>query len=348
MTQIVRSNGPSVAPGSGSTFPWTMSATSSARRPAASHPRAGNTSASQNASSRPRAWRTPRLRAAAGPLAPCLTSRTGNPASSTIAAVSSREPSSTTITSNSPPGACACSASSVRGSVALASRAGTITLATASGMARETVRLVATTLAAVRIALTHALCWPEVRRGAERFVPELGAALVRRGHQVVHFSSAWEPGVSVERGVRTVRLRRRFSSLYRHEADFGLRVLPRLTATPSTRCIHSGAMTPWLRSSPLGYDATGRRTVVTDLGFPDREYWAQQGFVQAAAVSRMIAHIDVYSAMSQTAVETLAQQLRALRRCRDTGRRLIAVLHTLRAPSRAADDLVLGRHFRAT
>ncbi len=123
---------------------------------------------------------------------------------------------------------------------------------------------------------------------------------------MVHFSSAWEPGVSFERGVRTVRLRRRFSSLHRHEADFGLRVLPRLTSTRFD-AVHSFGRHDALASivaARLRRDR--RRTVVTDLGFPDREYWAQQGFVQAAAVSRVIAHIDVYSAMSQTAVETLA------------------------------------------
>jgi hypothetical protein len=72
----------------------------------------------------------------------------------------------------------------------------------------------------VRIALTHAFCQPEVRRGAERFVPELGAALVRRGHDVTHFSAAWCSGRATERGVRIVRMRRIFRNDFRHEADF--------------------------------------------------------------------------------------------------------------------------------
>ena len=45
----------------------------------------------------------------------------------------------------------------------------------------------------VRIAFTHAFCWPEVRRGAERFTQELGAALVERGHEVTILSAAGTP-----------------------------------------------------------------------------------------------------------------------------------------------------------
>src|SRR6202011_1920528 len=111
------------------------------------------------------------------------------------------------------------SAARVRGKVAAASRAGTITLtlgiaATVGGRAEAVLglRISGPDLlgcAPVRIALTHAFCWPEVRRGAERFVPELAAALHRRGHEVVHYSSAWEAGTAFERGVTTVRLRRR-------------------------------------------------------------------------------------------------------------------------------------------
>ena len=43
----------------------------------------------------------------------------------------------------------------------------------------------------MRVAFTHAFCWPEVRRGAERFIQELGAALVERGHEVTILSAAW-------------------------------------------------------------------------------------------------------------------------------------------------------------
>ncbi len=158
----------------------------------------------------------------------------------------------------------------------------------------------------MRIALTHAFCWPEVRRGAERFLPELAAALARRGHDVVHFSAAREPSRERERGVETVRLRRVFAAQYRHEADFGLRLLPRL-ATGHFDAVHSLGRhdaVASIRAARLRRD--GRRTVFTDLGLPDARWWRQQGRRQARAAAQVVAGIDVYSGMSQSALDHLA------------------------------------------
>jgi glycosyltransferase involved in cell wall biosynthesis len=158
----------------------------------------------------------------------------------------------------------------------------------------------------VRIALTHAFCWPEVRRGAERFVPGLGAALARRGHEVVHYSAAWAPGTAVEHGVTTIRLPRRFRDDVRHETEFGLRLLPAL-ARERFDAVHSLGRhdaTASIRAARLRRD--GRRTVLTDLGIPDRGWWREQGRFQARAAARVVHGIDVYSAMSVTAVEALA------------------------------------------
>ena len=109
----------------------------------------------------------------------------------------------------------------------------------------------------MRIALTHAFCWPEVRRGAERFIPALGAALARRGHDVVHFSSAWEPGTEALDGVEIVQLRRRFEDVHRHEADFGRRLLPHLVAGRFDAVHSLGATTRWRRSVRHGCGAGG-------------------------------------------------------------------------------------------
>jgi glycosyltransferase involved in cell wall biosynthesis len=164
----------------------------------------------------------------------------------------------------------------------------------------------ATLRRAMRIALTHAECWPESRRGAERFIPELGAALVRRGHDVVHFSSAWKPGESVERGVRTIRLRRRFERPYRHEADFAARLLPRL-ARSRLDAVHSlGHFDALASALAARLRRDSRRTVITDLGLPDREYWARRGPIHSRVAAAVVAWIDVYSGMSQLAVEYLA------------------------------------------
>lgn len=159
----------------------------------------------------------------------------------------------------------------------------------------------------MRIAITHAFCWPEVRRGAERFVPALGAALVRRGHEVWHYSAAWKPDRTNDDGVETVRLRRLFRDDYRHEADFGRRLLPRL-AFQRFDAVHSLGRhdaVAAIRSGRLRRD--GRRTVFTDLGLPDQTYWERQGRLQARAAARVVHEVDVYSGMSGTAVEYLAR-----------------------------------------
>jgi glycosyltransferase involved in cell wall biosynthesis len=159
----------------------------------------------------------------------------------------------------------------------------------------------------VRIALTHAFCWPEVRRGAERFVPALAAALARRGHEVVHFSAAWEPGRGTDNGVETVRLRRRRQDNFAHEADFGRRVLGHLVRQrfDAVHSLGRHDAVASIRAARLRRD--GRRTVITDLGIPDREWWAQQGWRQARAAAKVVSAIDVYSCMSATAVAGLAR-----------------------------------------
>jgi glycosyltransferase involved in cell wall biosynthesis len=158
----------------------------------------------------------------------------------------------------------------------------------------------------VRIALTHAFCWPEVRRGAERFVPSLGAALARRGHEVVHYSAAWQPGRSVENGVITVRLPRRFRHPYRHEQDFARRLLPRL-ARQRFDAVHSlGRWDALAAICSARLRGDGRRTMITDLGLPNPAWWREQGRLQAWAAARVVAWVQVYSAMSKTAVDCLA------------------------------------------
>jgi phosphatidylinositol alpha-mannosyltransferase len=157
----------------------------------------------------------------------------------------------------------------------------------------------------VRIALTHAFCWPEVRRGAERFVPALGAALVRRGHDVVHFSAAWEPGEAVENGVRTVRLGRRFRNDHRHEADFGRRVMPRL-ARDRFDVVHSMGHHDAVAAIRAQRFRPSMRTVITELGLPIPEWWRSEGRGEARALRRVVKGIDVFSGMSRCAVELLA------------------------------------------
>jgi phosphatidylinositol alpha-mannosyltransferase len=157
----------------------------------------------------------------------------------------------------------------------------------------------------VRIALTHAFCWPEVRRGAERFVPALGAALARRGHDVVHLSAGWESGQAVEDGVNTVRLRRLFRDDHRHQADFGRRLMPRL-ALDRFDAVHSLGHHDAVAAIRAKRVRPSMRTVITDLGLPMPDFWKSQGRREARAVERVVRRIDVYSGMSQCAVDHLA------------------------------------------
>lgn len=157
----------------------------------------------------------------------------------------------------------------------------------------------------MRIALTHAFCWPEVRRGGERFVPELGAALRRRGHDVVHYSAAWKPSQAGAGGAETVCMRRVFKDDFHHEADFGRRLLAHLLRSRFD-AVHSMGRHDALasiRAARLRRD--GRRTMITDLGLPDPAYWSEQGRLQARAAAKVVAGIDVYAGMSQTAVDYL-------------------------------------------
>lgn len=158
----------------------------------------------------------------------------------------------------------------------------------------------------MRIALTHAFCWPEVRRGAERFLPALGAALARRGHEVVHFSASWSPDHSLQDGVETIRIRRLFHDGYRHEAYFGLAMTPRLAAAEFD-VVHSMGRHDALASIRAARLHRARRTMITDLGLPDPVWWAQQGKREASAAAKVVDSIDVYSAMSRTALGYLAR-----------------------------------------
>lgn len=159
----------------------------------------------------------------------------------------------------------------------------------------------------MRVAITHAFCWPEVRRGAERFIQELGAALVERGHDVTILSSGWEAGTTVLDGVTTVRLRRRREADVGAEADFGRRVLPRLVAGRYD-VVHSMGRRDAVASIRAARLHPRRRTVFTDLGIPSREWWASVGAKEARAVERVVRGIDVYSCMSRWALGHLAPE----------------------------------------
>lgn len=158
----------------------------------------------------------------------------------------------------------------------------------------------------MRIAITHALCWPEVRRGGERYTQSLGAALVGRGHEVTILSSGWAGLTDELDGVRTVRLRRRHEDLGRHERDFGHRVLPYLVRGRYD-AVHSLGRHDAVASIRAAAVHRDRRTVFTDLGNPDRTWWRTEGRRDHAAVHRVVRSVDVYGCMSRWSLAFLAR-----------------------------------------
>ena len=61
----------------------------------------------------------------------------------------------------------------------------------------------------LRIVLSHVYAWPEVRRGGERYLHELAAALAGGGHPVTILTSAPTGCRRAEMGVPVVAVRRR-------------------------------------------------------------------------------------------------------------------------------------------
>lgn len=125
----------------------------------------------------------------------------------------------------------------------------------------------------LRIALTHVTAWPEVRRGGERYLHELAAALVDRGHDVRIVTTAAEKhrdrvlGVPVSYLPRRTVLRRGFRSLA-PEAAFGLQALAHLL--PSRLDVWHALGTADAAAAAFFRDVGRWQAVYTSLGFPKR------------------------------------------------------------------------------
>ncbi len=156
----------------------------------------------------------------------------------------------------------------------------------------------------MRLAITSAFCWPEVRRGGERYIQSMGAALAGRGHDVVILSSGWEPSTTELDGVTTVRFRRVARDDRLHERHFGARVLPALLAGRFD-AVHSMGRHDAVASTLAAAAHPQRRTVFTDLGVPDRAWWRTQGRADLLAVGQVVRSIDVYGCMSRWALSFL-------------------------------------------
>lgn len=125
----------------------------------------------------------------------------------------------------------------------------------------------------MRVALSSVHCWPDVRRGGERYVHELGAALLRAGHEVTLLSSGSAPGRGSVLGVPVLRVPARqgpWQGPVGGEMTFGAQALARLGPAAL-----GGRLDVWHATSTGDAAAAAAcgsrvRTVFTDHGFPAR------------------------------------------------------------------------------
>lgn len=127
----------------------------------------------------------------------------------------------------------------------------------------------------LRILLSHVYSWPEVRRGGERYLHELSAALAGAGHHVEVLTTARRPGRSKVLGVPVTYLRRRQRTPRRLNSlgpemlfgfEAGMWALLRRFDVWHAMGTADAAAAVGLRR------ARGWRTVHTTLGIPDRAY----------------------------------------------------------------------------
>ncbi|HEX4868581.1 MAG TPA: glycosyltransferase family 4 protein [Acidimicrobiales bacterium] len=161
----------------------------------------------------------------------------------------------------------------------------------------------------LRIVLTHVCAWPEVRRGTERYLHELGAALAAAGHDVAILTTTPGPaGRGVERGVpvrylhRRHVLRRRFGDLS-DEVAFGGQALATLGAA-RLDVWHAMGTADAAAAAFLGR-VRGVCSVYTDHGFPYRP--SRQRRPDRRLHDSVVAHVDRYVCVSEAAGQALVE-----------------------------------------
>jgi glycosyltransferase involved in cell wall biosynthesis len=159
----------------------------------------------------------------------------------------------------------------------------------------------------LRIALTHVFAWPEVQRGTERYLHELGAALAAAGHDVSILTTTDGParrdevrGVPVRYLHRRHVLRRRFGALS-SEVAFGAQAMGALA--PRHLDVWHAMGTADAAAASLVGRVRSLRSVYTDHGFPYRP--SRQRRPDRRLHDVVVKHVDAYVCVSAAAAETL-------------------------------------------
>ncbi|HEY8467030.1 MAG TPA: glycosyltransferase family 4 protein [Solirubrobacterales bacterium] len=127
----------------------------------------------------------------------------------------------------------------------------------------------------MRIALVHPTYWPEVRRGSERVIHDLGVALAERGHDVTVLTTHDGPSsLAIEDGMRVLRARRPPQPPGLAAYEYHLTSAPaaywrlRRGAFDVAHCFFPTDAWAALRARERG----GPPVVATNHGVPTREY----------------------------------------------------------------------------
>ena len=158
----------------------------------------------------------------------------------------------------------------------------------------------------LRIALTHVYGWPEVRRGGERYLHELGRALQGAGHQVTIFTTARNAHRGTELGVPVRYFRRRHLARSKmgpqsDEAAFAAEAAARLAVRP-VDVWHALGTADGAAASVLGR-VRRTRSVYTDLGVPDK--WYRDTRPDCALHRRVVRDVNSYICLSSYAAAAL-------------------------------------------
>lgn len=160
----------------------------------------------------------------------------------------------------------------------------------------------------MRVVLSHVTAWPHVRRGGERHLHELGAALVAAGHDVTIVSTADRAARATVLGVPTRYLRRRKGpSRYGPlgpEVAFGMEIGLRL-ATRRIDVWHAFGTADAASSATLSRIRGSLGSAYTELGIPDGPYRRSRPDHQLHR--RVVADVGSYMCYSRSAGARLAE-----------------------------------------
>jgi glycosyltransferase involved in cell wall biosynthesis len=157
----------------------------------------------------------------------------------------------------------------------------------------------------LRIALVHPFCWPDVRRGGERYLHDLAWYLAGAGHDV-HIVTGTElpSSVSISDGVTIRRFRHRtslpgVSRPLGAEDSFGVTALGAL-ARHRFDVVH--ALTP---TAAIASRLTGHRVVYTVLGHPTEQWLRQRGARHLKAFVNAVRLATTTTALSHSAARPI-------------------------------------------